>query len=132
MEWARFHPNGYEVSSHGDSRYSALFAKLGDGRTIEEAYQLDVKGYRAVSNDWRTGKGCAPLNGLRTAVLWQEYLALWRMWAAKNPILMEELEIASTGKVLTDKFAISPINQARALAVLITERQHAMSNGFTV
>lgn len=51
----------YEVSTKGDSRFSALNARLVDGRTIEEAYQLDVKGYRRFGNDWRLGKGKAPL-----------------------------------------------------------------------
>jgi len=41
----------FEVSSKASSDsggriYSALYATLKDGRTIEEAYQLDVKGYR--------------------------------------------------------------------------------------
>jgi hypothetical protein len=31
--------NTYEVSSRGDKRFSALYAKLSDGRTIEQAYQ---------------------------------------------------------------------------------------------
>lgn len=35
---------GYEVSSSGDKRFSALFAKMADGRTIEEHYQCDIKG----------------------------------------------------------------------------------------
>ena len=46
VTWAKSDPNGYEVSTKGDDRFSALRAKLNDGRTIEEAYQLDVKGYR--------------------------------------------------------------------------------------
>ncbi len=33
---------GYEVSSIGDIRFSALFARLEDGRTIEQHYQCDV------------------------------------------------------------------------------------------
>lgn len=52
---------GYEVSSFGDKRFSALNAKLSDGRTIEEAYQLDVKGYRKFGDLWKLGKGKAPL-----------------------------------------------------------------------
>lgn len=113
--WARFSNNGYEVSSHGDRRFSALFARLADGRTIEEAYQLDVKGYRSVSNNWRTGKGKP---SLRDVDLWTEYLALWLNWADENPDLIEELKIAAAGKVLTDKFASSSISQARALDII--------------
>jgi hypothetical protein len=49
--WAVEFENGYEVSTVGDKRFSALVAKLKDGRTIEEAYQLDVKGFRQLGND---------------------------------------------------------------------------------
>lgn len=107
---------GYELSSHGDKRFSALFARLKDGRTIEEAYQLDVKGYRAFSNQWRDGKGKPPLVARDT---WPEYLGLWQQWAQENPALIEDLRLKSQGKVLTDKFASTPISQARALAVVL-------------
>lgn len=60
-KWARYSDNSYEVSSAGDKRFSALYAKLKDGRTIEEAYQLDIKGYRSQGNDWRLGKGKPPI-----------------------------------------------------------------------
>lgn len=60
--WARTTTeDSYEVSSNGDKRFSALVARLLDGRTIEEAYQLDVKGYRRLGSDWRLGKGKPPM-----------------------------------------------------------------------
>lgn len=59
-KWSRRSANGYEVSTKGDPRFSALIAKLPDGRTIEEAYQLDIKGYRSLGSDWRLGKGKPP------------------------------------------------------------------------
>lgn len=61
--WARraAEDESYEVSTFGDKRFSALNARLSDGRTIEEAYQLDVKGYRKFGNDWRLGKGKSPI-----------------------------------------------------------------------
>ena len=40
--WTR--KGGYEVSTAGDWRFSALTARLDDGRTIEMHYQCDVKG----------------------------------------------------------------------------------------
>ena len=40
---ARYSDNGYEVSSAGDKRFSAFYAKLKDGRSIEKAYQ-EAKG----------------------------------------------------------------------------------------
>lgn len=63
-QWSRYPKHGkenYEVSSKGDRRFSPLFAKLSDGRTIEEAYQLDIKGYRKFGNDWKLGKGKPPM-----------------------------------------------------------------------
>lgn len=123
MTWARFHPLGYECSSKGDKRFSALFATLSDGRTIEEAYQLDVKGYRSISSSWRDGKGKPALNGKSPDELWTEYLALWRQWANENPSLIAELKAASAGLVLTDCFATSSINQARALSEILSEQR---------
>lgn len=119
MVWARRHANGYECSSVGDRRFSALFAILPDGRTIEEAYQLDVKGFRAISNNWKVGKGKPPYNGKNRDELWTEYLGLWTIWVAHNDALFHELKDLSRGKILTDQFATSDINQAHALSVLI-------------
>jgi hypothetical protein len=117
-KWGRKDPNGYELSTEGDGRFSALVARLKDGRTIEEAYQLDVKGYRKQGNNWRLGKGQPSLNKVN---LWDEYLNLWRQWARENPALIEDLREKARGKTLTDKFANTPISQARALAQILTE-----------
>jgi len=116
-EWARNHPDGYEVSSVGDRRFSALFARLEDGRTIEQAYQLDVKGYRKNGNDWRLGKGKPPLNP--SVDVWLAYLALWQRFCEENPKLLDDLHRRSLGKPLTDSFATSPVNQAHALSVIL-------------
>jgi hypothetical protein len=118
--WARFHAHGYEVSSAGDRRFSALHATLSDGRTIEEAYQLDVKGYRQFGDSWRLGKGKKPL---REVDLWTEYLALWNQWADENPTLLYELRAIAEarGQMLTDRYASTEINQARALAHILSE-----------
>jgi hypothetical protein len=120
MNWtyARRAQNSYELSSRGDKRFSALYARLRDGRTIEEAYQLDVKGYREISNDWRAGKGKPPLRSVDT---WAEYLALWKQWAKENPALIADLAQRAQGRVLTDMFASSAISQARALAEILNE-----------
>lgn len=116
FQYARFAENGYEVSSQGDARFSALTAKLEDGRTIEMHYQCDVKGYQPGGTDWRIGKGKPPLRQVDT---WAEYLALWRRWATLNPTLIAELRRVAAGKVLTDQFATSPVSQARALAEIL-------------
>jgi hypothetical protein len=113
---ARFHDDGYEVSSTGDWRFSPLHATLEDGRTIEMHYQLDVKGYDPGGTNWARGKGRPPL---RKVDLWAEYLTLWWRWATLNPGLLEELRSLATGKVLTDRHSTGPINQARALAAIL-------------
>lgn len=124
--WSRYAPvgaAGYECSTQGDRRFSALNARLKDGRTIEEAYQLDVKGYRVRGNDWRLGKGKPPLQPMPVEALYSQYKGLWQQWAAENPVLMDTLATEANGKVLTDKFASMPISQARVLAELLNERQ---------
>ncbi|CAE6821042.1 hypothetical protein R70006_06198 [Paraburkholderia domus] len=123
FSWARFAPAGaqsYELSTAGDRRFSALHARLQDGRTIEEAYQLDVKGYREFGDDWRLGKGKAPLVAMSHDDVWVAYKGLWKEWAAENPTLMSELRSAASGKVLTDRFASTQVSQARALAEILS------------
>ena len=126
---SRFAPKdkGYELSSQGDKRFSALNSTLADGRTIEQAYQLDVKGFRSQGNDWRLGKGRPALDGRSHEALWVEYLALWRVWAKENPALLEDLREKAAGLILTDKFASSPISQARALAQILNETTVAVA-----
>ena len=123
-QWARFHENGYEVSSKGDTRFSALYARLRDGRTVEQAYQLDVKGYRACTDDWRHAKRKPPL---REVDLWEEYKSLWILWASENPRRIEDLRRLSRGKVLTDMFASTDVSQARALAEILDETEEKES-----
>ena len=121
FSWGRESKDGYEVSSSGDSRFSALTAKLKDGRTIEEAYQLDVKGYRVKGNNWKLGKGKAPLIKLTSEESWKAYKALWEQWAFENKALMQELANKANGKTITDKFANTEISQARALSEILNE-----------
>jgi hypothetical protein len=108
--WARHAKHSYEVSSRGDRRFSAFYAKLPDGNTIEKAYQ-SAKG---------TGKGKPALDP--NFNYWDEYLSLWTIWADNNPNLLKELAIIAKGKVITDQFASTNNNQARALAHLLNER----------
>lgn len=114
-EWAKNHPNGYEVSSRGDKRFSALTARLKSGKTIEESWAA-AKGYPSI----RAAKGKPAKDP--NFDYWKVYLGLWRKWAAENPRGIEELERVSRGKVLTDQFAKTGNNQARALATIINER----------
>ena len=115
--WSRY--GGYECSSRGDSRFSAFNARMPDGRTIEQHYQCDVKGYQPGGTNWRLGKSKP---SLRQVNLWEEYLTLWRIWATANLPLMRELYVAAKStKVLSDRFATTDVNQARALATILNE-----------
>lgn len=130
--WARYPKPGqpyYEVSSAGDKRFSAMWARLSDGRTIEQAYQLDVKGYREFGDDWRLGKGKPPLKEMTADELWESYKSLWLWWAYENQELVEELSKVAHGKTLTDKFAKSAVSQARAWAEILSERRLAQLTG---
>ena len=113
--WQR--KGGYEVSSKGDNRFSAFYAIMPDGESIEFKYQCRCKGYNSISE----GKGKPPLNP--NIDLWEEYLNLWRIWAQHNLPLMRELyrNALKHNRVLSDCFANTEINQARALAVILNE-----------
>ena len=134
--WARYSAEGYEVSTAGDRRFSALNARFADGTllggvdisgmTIEDVYQHIVK---------RSGKGLPPATDsvvynpdLHTDVEKENYsydngyLPLWTIWARQNPRLIAELRRKSEGRPLTDKFASTSVTQARALADILRRR----------
>ena len=116
--WSRY--GGYECSTRGDRRFSAFTALLHDGRTIEQHYQCDIKGYQSGGRNWRLGKGKPPI---RQTDLWEEYLSLWRTWSSANMPLMRELYTNAKryNNTLSDRFATSEINQAHALATILNE-----------
>ena len=124
--WAR--RGGYEISSKGDKRFSAFSAKIKrfDNLTIEVLYQCTDeygKGCDPIGLDWRKGKGFRPANGKTPEQLYEGYKALWSFWMAENINLVFELAErgADAGYVLTDCFANTPVNQARALSELLNE-----------
>lgn len=111
---------GYEVSSKGDKRFSALNAIMPDGRSIEMHYQCCVKGYDPLGINWRLGKGKPPLD--LSTDLWQAYLHLWRIWAVDNlPLLRELYTLAQPSCILSDCFASTPVNQAHALSDILND-----------
>lgn len=131
--WARYSNNGYELSSAGDSRFSALKARFKEGtvlfghdvggRTIESVYQHGVKqGDWVTDNNNKTG---APKSkeiitgGTEDDSYAQGYLPLWQEWAKQNPELIEDLREKAEGKILTDKFAKTKVSQARAFADIL-------------
>lgn len=120
VRWSRY--GGYECSSKGNATYSALTAMLPDGRTIEQHYQCDVKGYDIGGTNWKLGKGKPPLdNSIDT---WSKYLELWKDWAYINSDLIIELcgHAKQHREKLSDVFATSDINQAHALSIILNEK----------
>jgi hypothetical protein len=108
--YGRRHSNNYEVSSAGDKRFSAMHAKLPSGQTIENAYQT-LKG---------TGKGRPALDP--NFDYWGTYKGLWNEFFDANPNALTEIAEKSSGKVLTDRFANTSNNQARAIHEILVER----------
>lgn len=119
--WTR--NQGYECSSVGDKRFSAFAAKMPDGRSIEQWYQCDVKGYDVGGTNWRLGKGKPPKFAFSPDELWNLYLSLWRLWALRNVSLLLELKklAEQNSNMLCDRFASTNVNQARALATILNE-----------
>ena len=145
-QWAVTSDNNYEVSSAGDSRFSAFNAKLKPGTkilgvTVPEEKSTFIAGKSTTTNSIeyvyqtlikKSSKGVPPP---KNSMLYNEslktkeekedysynvgYLPLWKEWARQNPELIEELREKSKGKVLTDKFANTRVSQARALADIL-------------
>ncbi len=141
-KWARTAENGYEVSTRGDKRFSALVAtfKKGTvidgvdvgGRTIEDVYQSVIKKSRkgqAPAKDSRLYNEALKTKEEREDFSYTEgYLPLWQEWARQYPELMDELRIKAKGKTLTDQFANTRVSQARALADILNSTSPKISN----
>lgn len=114
---------GYEITTRGDVRFSAMAAKMPDGRTLEMWYQCDIKGYDPGGKDWRKGKGNPSIIPYPPGEQYLAYKTLWRIWAVNNTDLIEYLlnTLVHHGNLLTDRFATTEINQARALSEILNE-----------
>lgn len=121
IEWSVH--RGYDVSLRGDKRFSPRFARLREGRTIEEAYQLDVNEDSKPGTNPKKGKGKKFLHSSSREQLWVWYLELWNEWARDNSDLLGYLlvEAKRHGWCLRDSFARDEINQARALAQILND-----------
>jgi hypothetical protein len=113
--WSKSDPNGYEVSSKGDKRFSAFYAKVGDGNSIEYHYQVTIKGYNSI----KEGKGKPPKNDIDKELQWELYKSLWVIYFNLHPELLKELLMLPDGTTFTDMFATSDINQARAICEIL-------------
>lgn len=107
---------GFEVSTRGDNfgkQFSALNARLKDGRTIEEAYQ-QAKG---------TGKGQPAKDP--NFDYYGTYKKLWQQWAKENPGKIKELKDyldKNNITTLRDRFATTENRQDRALSEILNEQ----------
>lgn len=122
IRWVRRPEKGfksYEVSSKGDSRFSAFNAILHDGRSIEMHYQCDIKGFDVGGTNWRLGKGKPPIMDYSEHSLLLSYIDLWKEWVDNNIPLMRELyrHAVNHDYTLSDCFASTHINQAHALSL---------------
>lgn len=125
--WSRYSKKGYEVSTHGDKRFSAFNAILKNGKSIEYTYQVNIKGYNSI----KEGKGKLSKNKYSHDDLWMLYKSLWIEFFELHPNLLIELyNITNTNKILTDKFATSDINQARAISEILNETMELNKNIF--
>lgn len=122
----------YEVSSKGDKRFSALNAKFNSGqykgRTIEDVYQTTLKG----SGKNKPPAPGSPLYGKPVEESYRMYKGLWEQWAKENPALINDLIAKSGGKKLTDQFAKTNVNQARALEEIIAAKNKTTDLPFKV
>lgn len=88
-----------ECSSAGDKRFSAFYAKLPDGRTIEQVYQAaKVLSCGATGLSIKEAKGKRPVNLREVREL---YGRLWDEYIQANPQLIPVLQAASG---LSDRF----------------------------
>lgn len=123
FSWSRKCKDGYEVSSVGDKRFSAFYAKMPDGRSLEMHYQCDVKGYDVGGHNWRKGKGNPSLRHNDNDDLYEDYLSLWKQYFSQGDLLQRMFNylVEKDVYVLTDCFASTDINQARAISDLLNE-----------
>ena len=127
--WSRF--GGYECSSKGDKRYSAFYACLNDGLSIEHHFQYFIKGYPSIEG----GKRNPPLREMPMEETYYLYKELWRKYLDSKPWLWTELKVnvEKCNYIVSDMFGTSEINQARALCDLLNERFDVESpSGFEV
>jgi hypothetical protein len=126
--WGRYSEGqpSFEVSTKAEPAgraYSAFNARIkGRGnKSIEDLYQIDVKGGEKISPGRYTKKGSAYDGPLSHDELYGEYKNLWREFFAENPDKLTEIAELTRGKKITDQFASSDISQARVIHEILVE-----------
>lgn len=117
----------FEVSTQGTpkgKRYSAFNAKLRGrgGKSIEDIYQVDIKGGKKIGPGKYTMKGSNYKGPLSNEELYARYKQLWVEFFEENPKMLDEIAELTEGKMIVDRFAYSPVNQARAIFEILSER----------
>lgn len=85
------------------------------------------------SKEWvDTGKFNLSRDELEDFSYTEGYLPLWQEWARQNPQLIGELKKKAKGKTLTDRFANTRVNQARALADILNVTSTFEVDGNTI
>jgi len=120
IKWSRIagsNEKGYEISFKGDDkRFCPNIARLNNGKTIDEVFLLDIKGYRAMGYTAEDlykkddqGKYLIkynrPLNNITASEEYRMYKALWEQFFYENPSLLRSLYKEAKGCVLTDQYA---------------------------
>ena len=83
-----------------------------------ELLEIGIRGFSNTNEGFKQ----PARNGIRPEQCWQLYRQLWQTWAGLHPDLMDELMKQASGLVITNQFANSPINSARALAELLNDQ----------
>ena len=124
LGWSRYGDPGVEtleVSTKGDSfgkQFSAFNAKFADGESVELKW-AKRKGYKSI----KEAKGKEAIHP--DFPYYEEYLKIWNDWvddSPKNLELLEQLSEKARGMQLTDNYATTDNNQARALSDIINQR----------
>lgn len=92
-------PPFLECSSRGDRRFSAFYARLRNGRTIESLYQASkIFADGSTGLSWHEAKGRRAVNQEECNAL---YSKLWDLYIEENP---EFLPVLLKAAGLSDKF----------------------------
>ena len=119
-------PTAFEVSTKGTPegrRYSAFNARIKakGNKSIEDIYQVDIKGGEKLGPGKYSKKGSLYDGPLTYDELWSSYKGLWQEFFNENPDMLLEISRLTEGKMIVDRFASSDISQARAIFEILSE-----------